>query len=268
MPDLLGPAMAAGARIRRRRRTAFLAGLTAAVVLAAGGLAGGLGYLGGDGEPAPGSVATQPPSADRAAELAAALDKHVGPRGWSARPETLDVRSDGGGGGTLRITVRRGDAPQQREALLELSVGAMSLPLMAGQPVGTNCEVLMKLDRYGPQSDRENGTLCVFKGEDALKALVWDVSIKAPKTGEPRRWGVVRLGPERELVRAWAVLDPEPQVPASDASDEHGIPAFDNDVLTAIAADAEVASLVRAVSDSVRPSPTALPSLPTGHETP
>ncbi|NUP33971.1 MAG: hypothetical protein HOU01_20010 [Streptomycetaceae bacterium] len=262
MPDLLGPAMAEGTRIRRRRRATLLVALSTAAVLVGGGVAGGFAYVGGQGGQ---SVQVPPggqPSTGRqsgAAELTALIDAYLAPRGWTAHPAPLEVRTDSAGGKTVRILVRPGEYPNARGAVLELSVAAMPRPPAAGQSIGDNCETLAKLDPSGPESAQRDGVVCRFVGrKDQLPALAWEVTVKQPADAAASRlWGNVRIGADKEIVRAWSVIDYFPATP------NPGSPPFDEQVFAALTADPRLAGLVRALSDA-----PAAPSMPSGTTNP
>lgn len=261
MPDLLGPAMAEGTRIRRRRRATLLVALSTAAVLVAGGVAGGFAYVGRDGaqgvQVPPGGQPSAGPQ--QAVDLAALIDGYLAPHGWSAHPVPLEVRSDGAGERTVRILVRSGENPGAPGAVLEISVAAMRRPLAPGQSVGQNCDTLGKLDPSGPESAAGAGVTCRFVGTKEQPATwAWDVSLKHPvDAAASRLWGSVRLGAGTEIVRAWSVIDYFPAAPNLPS------PPFDPEFFTALTADPKLVGLVRGLSD-VR----AVTSTPTGTTNP
>lgn len=260
MPDLLGPAMTEGTRIRRRRRATLLVALSTAAVLVGGGVAGGFAYVGQDsGKTDRLPVAGQPPGRPSGEALAALLDGYFAPKGWSVNPTPIEVRTDAQGGKTVKVLVR--DA-ERRTGVLELSVARMKQPLDPAQSLATECGMLRKLDPTGPESGAHVPTICEFVAGKGDRTLAWDMLMKRVSDADPARYGTVRVGPSAEIARVWMLADRQPASPSPNSL------YAESATLTRISADKNLADVVNAIPDTpVIPGsgdkPSADPSAPT-----
>ncbi|GAA4997645.1 hypothetical protein GCM10023205_83930 [Yinghuangia aomiensis] len=242
MPDLLGPAMAEGTRIRRRRRATLLVALSTAAVLVGGGLTGGFVYLGQDsGKTDRVPVGGQPPGRPSGEALAALLESYFAPKGWSVNPAPMEVRTDAQGGKTVKVLVR--DA-ERRTGVLELSVARMRQPLDPGQSLSTECGMLRKLDPAGPESGAHVPTLCEFVATKDERTSAWDLMLKRTSDADPARYGTVRVGPSAEIVRVWMLADRQSASPSPNSL------YAESAALTRISADKDLTDVINAIPDT------------------
>lgn len=249
MPDLLGPAMAQGARIRRRRRTTFLVALSVGAVIAGAGTVGGIAYLGRSDDPGVG-VAGQPSGSPppteeprSASELVAVLMRHLDPQGLSVDPYPVTVYERPGTRHVL-MTVRSLKGPS---TTLDLSVAALAPPGLTGS--GTSgCGVLEKLDRSTTVDYTDPGVACELLKPVVKASDVWTVVAKKPSApGTQGAHGVVRLGPDLAIVRAWIHEKPSAELDLG------------TDLLAAIARDTDLDTAIARVPASDR-GPSAPPA--------
>lgn len=243
MPDLLGPAMAEGTRIRRRRHATLLVALTSAVALVAGGVAGGIKYIGGDQGRGVGPAVspTGAESGDASAAralppveaLAETLRPYLEPRGI-----TLTEKPWGHAEGSASITVTLRDS-RGRTGALALTPGDMRSAMPSTVP-DNNCEVPAELDEPKVVDYDQLSATCKMVDRAPNGAVTWSVVVQDDANRGNKRVGAVRLGPARDLMRVWTW--------ASDPTASSRQIEFDNQLLTDIAADPEVASSARAVA--------------------
>lgn len=206
MRDMLGPAMAAGARMRRRRRANMAAGLAAVVVLVAGGGA----YLGLNRDraalpaetpmtvpPVVESIGPTPQSAQqdtegdrRAHELARALKPIVEPLGFTLAGSAWVLRPVDGPFSMLTVALRN---TRNQLVALTLSTGRMPEAFKGGE-ARPGCGVL---DSHDPTVLLDySAAICTFVGmASGTDTPVWRLRYR----DDP---GVVQLGPGTDIVRA------------------------------------------------------------------
>lgn len=266
MPDLLGPAMAEGTRIRRRRRTTLLVALGTAVVLIAGGVVGGLRYVGGhDRGVGPASSPTATNSRDAAATralppvqaLAETLRPHLEAHGITLTEKPWGHTDDGV---SIILTVRDANG---RTGALTLSTGQMESAPPSRNISDADCEVPAKLDRAKTVEYDARTGVCklAVRGRDG--AMTWAVVVPDTRVPSSVSTGATRLGPDRDIVRVWTW---------SATPEATGQLVFEQQMLIDIAADPDMASSVRAVAAATgmltpppawrldTPAPTATPT--------
>ncbi|MDI2132538.1 hypothetical protein [Yinghuangia seranimata] len=253
MPDLLGPAMAEGVRIRHRRRTTILFALTVAVVVLTTSVVGALAYLGGGQEAGPaagGSPASQRPwpsgSADPKRDLmikqfAEAIDKALPKAQLGVDSESVTVASRPDGR-TVYLTLRD---RQGRAVPIALSTGHATSEVRTADP-GVNCEVPAKVDQTPPLAYTAPGVGCrTAEGVPASKERrVWDVFVKPVAPGE-LPIGAVRIGTDRQIVRAWTYDASAAGASAAEASAAPDRLRLTVNVLATLVDNAPLAAFVR-----------------------
>jgi hypothetical protein len=146
MPDLLGPAMAEGTRIRRRRRTTMLVALAVAGVLVGGGAVTTVAYIGHDRQSAgPAHQPIRSDVPDGTVALADVLRPHLTKYQLVMSPDAVRAWNDAAGHHVL-VTLRDQNG---HAATLDLSTAAMGMPVTS-PPNGTNCEAPYKFDITSP----------------------------------------------------------------------------------------------------------------------
>ncbi|MCF2529512.1 hypothetical protein [Yinghuangia soli] len=246
MPDLLGPAMAEGTRIRRRRRTTMLVAFGTAVVLGIGGAIGGVSYVGGD-QGRSVSPADSPTAVDAAdggtlgpaERLAAVLRLYLEPRGLAlaAKPWAVRANVENGAGSMVAVTVQ--DAAGNT-AMLQLSTGKSA---SGGRPEGLpgeGCSLLFKADRELVFQHEPETVSCKVQRQSAGGSYTWVVTVDRPAPNADRRIGAVRVGPDDGITRAWAAA--LPQVPPA------GVAVLREDLLADIARDPAVTDAIVVVA--------------------
>ncbi|MGR6999834.1 hypothetical protein ACU686_19980 [Yinghuangia aomiensis] len=165
MPDLPGPAMAEGTRIRRRRRATL-----PCRAVHGGGAGRGRGRRrvgvcrAGLREDGSGVRRVGSPPGSRPARRWPPCSTAISPQGMVGEPRADRGADRCQGGKTVKVLVR--DA-ERRTGVLELSVARMKRPLDPGQTLATDCGMLRKLDPTGPESGAHVPTLCEFVAERA-----------------------------------------------------------------------------------------------------
>ncbi|WTW96748.1 hypothetical protein OG216_26815 [Streptomycetaceae bacterium NBC_01309] len=244
MPDLLGPAMAEGTRLRRKRRTNLLVALSASAALVLGGVVGGIAYLGGNTAAGPASV---PGGPDESASsrmltpveaLARALEPYLRPEGVVIDAKPWNVRSDESGGATYLVSLTLRDRDGRVGGMI-ISGGPMG-GVMPTNGEGANCSPVLKGDTDAGFDD-DDKPVCKKYSVPANGAQIWSVYVgrneAAGKSGQSRG---VRLGPGDEVFRAWMWEPPN-------GASESGALVLDGGVLAKIAADTAVAQAMERV---------------------
>lgn len=244
MPDLLGPAMAEGTRLRRKRRTNLLVALSASAALVLGGVVGGIAYLGGDTAAGPASV---PGGPDESASsrmltpveaLAAALKPYLRREGVVIDAKPWNVRSNESGGPTYLVSLTLRDR-EGRTGAMTISGGLMGGAMPTGED-GTSCSPVLKADTEA-NFDADDRPVCKKWPLQADGSQTWTVYVRpdeaAGKSGDS---GGVRLGPGDEVFRAWMWEPPN-------GASESGALVLDGGVLAEIAADPAVAQAMARV---------------------
>ncbi|WP_436776970.1 hypothetical protein [Yinghuangia sp. YIM S09857] len=257
MPDLLGPAMAEGTRLRRRRRTNILVALSASAALVLGGVVGGVAYLGGDTDAGPASapgrtVGTASGGSLTPVEaLAAALERHLRPHGVVIDPKPWTVRPESAGPLTkiVSITLRDRDG---RAGALVMSGGLMSGAMPNATEVDNSCAALLQGDTDAGFDDKDKPA-CKKRPLAEDGSQIWSYYLRPiEEAGKSGRAGAVRLGPDDEVFRAmmWE--------PPTGASESETL-VLDEAVMAAVVADPAVARAMERVPMPSQGAPVTPP---------
>ncbi|MGW0658147.1 hypothetical protein [Streptodolium elevatio] len=244
MPDLLGPAMAEGTRLRRKRRTNLLVALSASAALVLGGVVGGVAYLGGDTAAGPAGVPSGPEESASGRQLtpvealATALEPYLRPRGVVIDAKPWNVRRDPPSGATFLVSITLRDRAGRAGAIV-LSGGPMS-GVMPTKGNDATCSSVLRGDTEAGFEIEDNPT-CTKWAARADGSQTWSVYVQRDEAaGKSGRSGAVRLGPGDEVFRAWMWEPPS-------GAAESGTLVLKDTVLAEIVADPAVAQALEQV---------------------
>lgn len=267
MPDLLGPAMAEGSRLRRKRRTNLLVALSAAGALVLGGVVGGIAYLGGDtaagpaGRPDPSTGMSAGDGRTAAEALVRAVEPHLGSQGVAVAPDLANVRQTTEFGGLVVLNLRNERGATGQLILTSSPIAGGATATVPGETPGGSgsCGLVLKYDRTSPPYDYDDHPTCKKLSRGPAGSQVWTVQVEGTQaTGGTGLVAGVRLGPGDTVARAYMWTNQSPESPSATF-------VLDPETLAALAADPAVTEALKAVP-MPSPSPGKSESPPT-HQT-